>query len=204
MGLESRSHRSESRFASYVEAMTAVLGHADRFAPFQSYCAGLLLPGDRESVEPMAARSGQGLIRPGIIRLGTPHHPGPNRAGDSVEKVAPASGAGHAKRLVITACVTGYVCRLQRPALQLASDVRLQVTPWDKPPPPSSQIVVLMTLLTANDAIGLVHPSDDSGAPVIVDHIAHRAAGDHNALDSNIGQRCRGQDIRVSREELDV
>jgi SRSO17 transposase len=31
------------------------LGHADREAPFQSYCTGLLLPGDRKSVEPMAA-----------------------------------------------------------------------------------------------------------------------------------------------------
>jgi SRSO17 transposase len=33
-----------------------VLGHADRLAPFRSYCAGLMLPGDRKSVEPMAAR----------------------------------------------------------------------------------------------------------------------------------------------------
>jgi SRSO17 transposase len=34
-----------------------VLGHADRAAPFQSYCTGLLLAGDRKSVEPMAARA---------------------------------------------------------------------------------------------------------------------------------------------------
>jgi SRSO17 transposase len=33
-----------------------VLGHADRVAPLRSYCTGLLLPGDRKSVEPMAAR----------------------------------------------------------------------------------------------------------------------------------------------------
>ncbi len=56
MGLESGSNGSESRFAAYVETLTAALGHADRGAPFQSYCAGLLLPGDRKSVEPMAAR----------------------------------------------------------------------------------------------------------------------------------------------------
>ncbi|MDH5616669.1 MAG: IS701 family transposase, partial [Acidimicrobiia bacterium] len=31
-------------------------GHADRVAPLRSYCTGLLLPGDRKSVEPMAAR----------------------------------------------------------------------------------------------------------------------------------------------------
>ncbi|MDR3475860.1 MAG: transposase, partial [Devosia sp.] len=36
--------------------MTAALGHADRAAPFRSYCVGLLLPGARKSVEPMAAR----------------------------------------------------------------------------------------------------------------------------------------------------
>ncbi len=56
MGLESKASGSESRFIAYVEAITAVLGHADRASPFQSYCAGLLLPGDRKSVEPMAAR----------------------------------------------------------------------------------------------------------------------------------------------------
>ncbi len=56
MGLESNAGGSESRFIAYVEAITAVLGHADRASPFRSYCAGLLLPGDRKSVEPMAAR----------------------------------------------------------------------------------------------------------------------------------------------------
>ncbi len=56
MGLESKAGGSESRFIAYVEAITAVLGHADRASPFRSYCAGLLLPGDRKSVEPMAAR----------------------------------------------------------------------------------------------------------------------------------------------------
>lgn len=46
----------ESRFETYVEALSASLGHADRVTPFRSYCAGLILPGDRKSVEPMAAR----------------------------------------------------------------------------------------------------------------------------------------------------
>ena len=32
------------------------LGHADRVEPFRGYCAGLMLPGERKSVEPMAAR----------------------------------------------------------------------------------------------------------------------------------------------------
>ena len=47
---------SESRFASYVEHVASVLGHADRRAPFRSYCTGLILPGERKSVEPIAAR----------------------------------------------------------------------------------------------------------------------------------------------------
>ena len=63
MGLGSKSRGSESRFVAYVEAITSVLGHADRAAPFRSYCAGLLLPGDRKSVEPMAAR-----VQPGRVQ----------------------------------------------------------------------------------------------------------------------------------------
>ena len=54
MGLESGVDASESRFAGYVEAITSALSHADRAVPFRSKCAGLLLPGDRKSVEPMA------------------------------------------------------------------------------------------------------------------------------------------------------
>jgi SRSO17 transposase len=47
---------SESRFAEYVERLSSALGHADRKAPLRAYCTGLILPGDRKSVEPMAAR----------------------------------------------------------------------------------------------------------------------------------------------------
>ena len=63
MGLGSGVGGSESRFAAYVEAIISSLGHADRAAPFRSYCAGLLLPGDRKSVEPMAAR-----VQPGRVQ----------------------------------------------------------------------------------------------------------------------------------------
>src|SRR6195952_3332310 len=56
MDLASDSGGSEGRFNTYLDALTATLGHADRAAPFQSYCTGLLLPGERKSVEPMAAR----------------------------------------------------------------------------------------------------------------------------------------------------
>src|SRR4051794_10791216 len=46
----------ERRFGNYVERLGDVLGHADRRAPLRAYCTGLLLPGERKSVEPMAAR----------------------------------------------------------------------------------------------------------------------------------------------------
>lgn len=46
---------SEARFEAYVEALASVIGHADRARPMRDYCAGLLLPVERKSVEPMAA-----------------------------------------------------------------------------------------------------------------------------------------------------
>src|SRR4029078_4328183 len=49
-----REDRQE-RFATYVEALAEVIGHADRVEPLRDYCRGLLLPGDRKSVEPIAA-----------------------------------------------------------------------------------------------------------------------------------------------------
>ena len=44
------------RFAAYLGAIVAVLGHAGRAAAARAYCTGLLLPGERKSIEPMAAR----------------------------------------------------------------------------------------------------------------------------------------------------
>jgi SRSO17 transposase len=46
----------EERFDDYVERLGETLGHADRRAPLRAYATGLLLPGERKSVEPMAAR----------------------------------------------------------------------------------------------------------------------------------------------------
>jgi SRSO17 transposase len=56
MDLVSEGGGSEARFNTYLDAQSAELGHADRAAPFQSYCTGLLLAGERKSIEPMAAR----------------------------------------------------------------------------------------------------------------------------------------------------
>ena len=44
------------RFHSYVERLTTALGHRDRHGPLRAYVTGLCLPGDRKSIEPMAAR----------------------------------------------------------------------------------------------------------------------------------------------------
>lgn len=49
------SEESESRFSAYVEGLVGAIGHADRAAPLRDYCLGLLVPGERKSVEPMAA-----------------------------------------------------------------------------------------------------------------------------------------------------
>src|SRR5260370_30564283 len=46
---------SESRFLAYVEGLSTVIGHADRAGPLRDYCLGLMMPGERKSVEPMAA-----------------------------------------------------------------------------------------------------------------------------------------------------
>jgi SRSO17 transposase len=54
---------SEARFASYVEALGVVLGHADRQQPMHDYCLGLLMPIERKSVEPMAAVTAPALGR---------------------------------------------------------------------------------------------------------------------------------------------
>src|SRR5436309_14551608 len=56
MDLGSRAD-TEDRFASYVEGRASVIGHSDRVGPLRDYCTGLMLPGERKSVEPMAART---------------------------------------------------------------------------------------------------------------------------------------------------
>jgi len=56
----------DGRFEAYVAALSGVLGHSDRTRPLHDYCSGLLLPGERKSVEPMAA-----LVAPD--RVGAKH-----------------------------------------------------------------------------------------------------------------------------------
>src|SRR5258708_22962788 len=44
-----------TRFSGYVEGLVSVIGHSSRARPLRDYCVGLVLPGERRRVEPMAA-----------------------------------------------------------------------------------------------------------------------------------------------------
>jgi SRSO17 transposase len=53
----------EARFAAYTDSLAHAAGHLDRHEPLKSYCKGLLLPIERKSVEPMAARLAPDNVR---------------------------------------------------------------------------------------------------------------------------------------------
>jgi SRSO17 transposase len=54
---------SEQRFDYYVALLSAAVDHADRAEPLRDYCTGLLLPGERKSIEPIAARLAPHKVR---------------------------------------------------------------------------------------------------------------------------------------------
>ena len=47
-----------------MEGLAAAAGHEDRHVPLKDYCKGLLLPGERKSIEPMAARLDPDNVQP--------------------------------------------------------------------------------------------------------------------------------------------
>jgi len=53
--MDDATSENEARFSAYVEALAGVIGHTNRVGPLTDYCIGLILPGERKSVEPMAA-----------------------------------------------------------------------------------------------------------------------------------------------------
>lgn len=64
--MKSQEHSPEEftkDFDQYIDLLAKALGHADRREPLRQYCSGLLLPGERKSVEPMA-----GLLAPSRVR----------------------------------------------------------------------------------------------------------------------------------------
>jgi SRSO17 transposase len=54
--MSNRADVRTQRFEAYVERLATALGHRDRHEPVRAYVTGLCLPGDRKSIEPMAAR----------------------------------------------------------------------------------------------------------------------------------------------------
>ena len=54
----------QKRLAAYLDRLAQAARHADRIAPLKGYCTGLLLPGERKSIEPMAARLAPENVRP--------------------------------------------------------------------------------------------------------------------------------------------
>jgi SRSO17 transposase len=63
VGTSSSPNAQQKRFACYMEQVVKAAGHADRSDPLKNYCTGLLLPGERKSVEPMAARLAPDNVR---------------------------------------------------------------------------------------------------------------------------------------------
>jgi SRSO17 transposase len=63
VGHSDNTSATERRFSQYLDALGDVLGHADRVSPLRAYTTGLLLPGDRKSVEPIAARVAPERVR---------------------------------------------------------------------------------------------------------------------------------------------
>ena len=55
--------RQGERLQVYLDGLTEAAGHADRVVPIENYTKGLMLPIERKSVEPMAARLAPGNVR---------------------------------------------------------------------------------------------------------------------------------------------
>ena len=82
-----RVSSSEPRFEDYLERIAAVLGHEDRREPLRGYLVGLCLPGERKSIEPMAAR-----VDPRHVRARHQSRTFPNALGVNEGDILTATG----------------------------------------------------------------------------------------------------------------
>ena len=57
-----RSRGGAERFSCYLDELASVMGRVSRVGPMRDYCTGLLLPGERKSVEPIAAVTAPGRV----------------------------------------------------------------------------------------------------------------------------------------------
>ena len=96
----------DERFDDYVGRLGDVLGHADRRAPLRASATGLLLPGERKNVEPMAAR-----VEP--ARVGA----------------APRRGAAPAFVAAARTISRSSRCRSPKPPRQVEPDARTDMNP---------------------------------------------------------------------------
>ena len=55
MKTQAKASGQQKRFEVYLDRLAEASGHLDRAGPLKNYCKGLLLAGERKSVEPMAA-----------------------------------------------------------------------------------------------------------------------------------------------------
>jgi SRSO17 transposase len=55
--------RQAGRVQAYLDGLTETAGHADRRVPMENYTKALMLPIERKSIEPMAARLAPGNVR---------------------------------------------------------------------------------------------------------------------------------------------
>ncbi len=106
------SNASRLRFEAYVDALASVIGHADRTVPLHDYCTGLLLPGERKSVEPMAA------LTVSMAARNSPESPGENSPlhSASVTSKLPTALGGRPRRFgsVIADADGGWISALDR------------------------------------------------------------------------------------------
>jgi hypothetical protein len=78
---------ADARFSVYGEGLASVVGHADRIGPLRDYYIGLILPVERKSVEPMAAKApARTAAQPGV-----PSGSGSRRKGKLNNTARPAS-----------------------------------------------------------------------------------------------------------------
>ena len=98
----------EARFERYCDTMMGALGHADRQEPGRWYLKGLVLPGGRKSVEPMAAR-----VQPERVRSAhqSMHH-----------LVAEAPWSDAALLTVVAREVLGKLVRVDEPVAWVLDD----------------------------------------------------------------------------------
>src|SRR2546428_564162 len=122
----------ESRFEEYLGRLSGAVGHKDREEPLRAYLVGLCLPGDRKSVEPMAARIDPRHVR---ARHQSLHHFVSNAPWDdaAVLRVGRGLGLGQMERHGAAAgygANTGFGEGLSELGLRYVVGVTKETTVW--------------------------------------------------------------------------